>query len=68
MIKKIRESTLRKRLMNRVLDLTPVELLNEYCKSQLGIYINADVDWDVLRGHSILTKFLPDEEQCHEPM
>lgn len=54
MNKLVKESTLRKQLMNRVLNYTPVELLNEICRLGLGIYINVDVDWDVRGGHQAI--------------
>ena len=53
-MKKTKESTLRKQLINRVLDYTPVELLNEVCRLQIGIYINKDIDWDVTGGHQAI--------------
>lgn len=52
--KRIKESTLRKQLINRILDYTKVELLNEIFRIKLGIYISAEVDWDVVGGHQAI--------------
>jgi len=60
--KLIKESTLRKQLLNMVLDFTQNELLDMVFDVGNGEFQICDVDWDILRGRSMLTKFLPDEE------
>lgn len=61
---KIKESTLRKLLINRVLDLDApdlVGLVNEY---GLGSYATFEVDWDVKGGHQAIgIETLPNGEE-----
>lgn len=55
-MKKIKESTLRKILINRVLDFPPEKLLRVLISSRIGEYTRDEIDWDIQDGRRKITK------------
>lgn len=55
-MKKIKESILRKILINRVLDFPPEKLLRVLISSRIGEYTRDEIDWDIQDGRRKITK------------
>lgn len=63
MSKKVKESTLRKELINMVLDFTPDELLDCVFDYGNGEFNTSEIDWDVCGGHQAIgIETLPEGE------